>query len=42
MGRLQVVYKVIVYSFNERKEKSFIIEDQGSAGVFEIYSGICK
>jgi hypothetical protein len=38
----QWVYKVVVYSFNERKEKPFIIENRGSEGVFEIFSGTCK
>jgi len=36
------VYKVIVYSFNAGNEKPFVIEDRGSDGVFEIFSGICK
>ena len=40
MGRS--VYKVAIYSFNAGKEKPFVVEDRGSDGVFEIFSGICK
>jgi hypothetical protein len=35
----QWVYKVVVYSFNAGEEKPFVIEDRGSDGVFEIFSG---
>jgi hypothetical protein len=38
----QWVYKVVVYSFSERKEKPFFIDNRGSEGVFEIFTGTCK
>jgi hypothetical protein len=36
------VYKVIVYSFDQRKEKPFVVEDHGNLGFFEIFSGTCN
>jgi hypothetical protein len=41
MGQVPM-YKVIVYSFDEQKEKPFVIEGHENVGFFEIFSGTCK
>jgi len=36
------IYRIVVYSFNDTRQKPFVVEDQVNAGFIQIFSGLCE
>ena len=35
------IYRIVVYSFNDTRQKPFVVEDHVNAGFIQIFSGLC-